>query len=929
MGPLSPLACPDRLAVLHTYLAFDPERDSRFDRLARLAAAHCRTPFAAITLLESGRAFNKGYHGDDLRELDLSSFPGGSVFSQVVVERDELVVISDTRATEQFSANPLVMREPGLRFYAGVPLRSPEGAVLGALCVMDTAPRDLSDGEAAFLDDLAALTMSEMELSRQFVETAKAQEQARQAQVRHRTAIARLDGLLEQAPFGIALFDDALRYTHVNHWLAHWNDLPAADHLGHTPAEVISGTMDPATMDLIARARAGEYLNGVQLTPQSTRPYKNQVDFRATCFPVSLGGDEAGVGVIVQDVTEWKEAKRGLDRFFALAPDMLCLADGENRLVRVSASWTEQLGWAEEELVGREFLDLVHPEDREATLQITRDLASGKAQVGFRNRYRTHDGRYRLLEWTASVDGPYCYAIARDITEEQRQAERLHASETAFRTLAENLPDFVGRWTPDLRMVYVAPSTAAALGLDLDATPRPTIEDLPFSPTVQRQAEAHLRRVFETGTPARFAFSMLSDDGEQHFESFSVPELDANGRVVSVLSTSRDVTERKLHEEALIQAKEEAVEMARLKDALLSNMSHEVRTPLTSILGYIELLREEAPGALSEYVDEIMRNGNRLRDTLTSVLDLAQLRTGTVQPTVKRVDLGLLIRDTLLLFEREAQRRGLRLDATRVPEQLPIDSDPAAVSRILHNLIGNAIKFTPEGRVSVWAESTDRELTLVVEDTGIGIAEDFLPRLFDDFQQESTGMTRTHEGVGLGLPITDALVRMLGGRISVESRKQVGTTFRVTLPRSTSAPEPLGISATHRPRILVVEDNASTRHLVELVLRNLADTVIRASGEEGLAAVSLGPFDVVLLDLHLGRGLSGSDVLAALRATDACRHAQFIAMTAYAMPGDSDRLLEDGFDTFLRKPFTRAELVDAVRDALTAEAPPTRPHRTA
>ena len=260
-------------------------------------------------------------------------------------------------------------------------------------------------------------------------------------------------------------------------------------------------------------------------------------------------------------------------------------------------------------------------------------------------------------------------------------------------------------------------------------------------------------------------------------------------------AAARDITSRKRFEAELIVAKEEAEEMARTKAAFFTNMSHEIRTPLTAILGYAAILADEVPEAQLDFVRIIEDNSQRLLQTLNAVLDLARFEAGQLQPTLGPADVSAEVAQAVRLFEPLARQKNLalHLDAPALPVHAV--TDVAFLHRILSNLIGNAVKFTEEGEVTVALKAEARRFHLGVTDTGAGIDPAFMPYLFDEFRQESAGLTRSHEGAGLGLAITHRLVDALGGTIDVQSRKGRGSRFTVSLPRRHAA----GAPARRRP----------------------------------------------------------------------------------------------------------------------------------
>jgi PAS domain S-box-containing protein len=246
---------------------------------------------------------------------------------------------------------------------------------------------------------------------------------------------------------------------------------------------------------------------------------------------------------------------------------------------------------------------------------------------------------------------------------------------------------------------------------------------------------------------------------------------------------ARDVSRRKQYEQGLVVAREEAEELARMQASFVANMSHELRTPLAGIIGFADILASEAESEEHrEFAQLIGSGGERLLGTLNSILDLARLDAGGYLPVLRPIDLVEAVRAPIELVGALARQKGLELhlDAPERPIEAMLDA--AAVDRIVTNLVGNAIKFTDRGAITVRLVRYGDRAKLTVSDTGRGISQAFLDRVFEPFTQESHAMNRTHEGAGLGLSITRHLVRGLNGTIAVSSDEGCGTVFTVTLP---------------------------------------------------------------------------------------------------------------------------------------------------
>jgi signal transduction histidine kinase len=314
-------------------------------------------------------------------------------------------------------------------------------------------------------------------------------------------------------------------------------------------------------------------------------------------------------------------------------------------------------------------------------------------------------------------------------------------------------------------------------------------------------ADALLAEVLRTSYAGNQEAALRQHDGGTLPVALSAAVMrNGEGEVLGVVCVATDLTQQKRVEAELIRAKEQAEEAARLKSNFLANMSHEIRTPLNGIIGSAQVLSGEMDDEQREVVEIIHRSGLRLLGTINSVLDMARIEAGELRPNVEPVRLRDEAADVLSMLRSLADEKKLTLTLTEHDDNVWASVDPSCLHRILCNLVGNAIKFTREGEVSVELSAEGDDAVVRVRDTGIGIDTRFLPHLFEDFKQESTGWGRNHEGTGLGLAITKRLVELMSGTIEVESAKDVGTTFTVRLPRL-EAPLPEELEAWPSERV--------------------------------------------------------------------------------------------------------------------------------
>ncbi|MEM1054613.1 MAG: ATP-binding protein [Bacteroidota bacterium] len=389
-----------------------------------------------------------------------------------------------------------------------------------------------------------------------------------------------------------------------------------------------------------------------------------------------------------------------------------------------------------------------------------------------------------------------------------RSMAELRLSEGYYRALLRSASDAVIVHDLNGQAVDLNAAAQTAFGLDPDDE-IPSLFEV-VAPGYHDRVEAHLVVLRAKGN-GRCDLGLVAPEGEApplfEFES-RVVEVSGERRV---LSLARDVGARRAYEAELLAARRDAEEVARLKSAFLANMSHEIRTPLTAIIGYAELLGEEVAGEPRELAQIIEKGGMRLLDTLNSILDLARLDSGTEALYPRPLDLAQHVRQSVGLLRSLAETKNLSLHVQIAEDPLPVVIDAGALDRVVTNLVGNAIKFTEVGGVTVSLGLDGSEVILRVADTGIGIDEAFVPELFSEFRQESEGDARRHEGSGLGLAITHRLVTLMGGSIAVESRKGVGSTFSIWFPRLAPGvaeedrrafPPDAAMSAAVRPAIL-------------------------------------------------------------------------------------------------------------------------------
>jgi signal transduction histidine kinase/FixJ family two-component response regulator len=383
-------------------------------------------------------------------------------------------------------------------------------------------------------------------------------------------------------------------------------------------------------------------------------------------------------------------------------------------------------------------------------------------------------------------------------------------------------------------------------------------------------------------------------------------------------------------------------EVDRLKSVFIANMSHEIRTPLNSVLALSQLLRDGVAGGLTagqrQYLEVIERNGQNLLRLINDILDLSRIEAGHLEMDTQTVDLAPHIRAIATELAPLAMAKELEL-VVKLPETVPaVRCDVDRVRQILTNLIGNAIKFTESGTVQVAAEAKAGVLAVSVIDTGVGIPEGDINKIFREFFQVDQTLARRQGGTGLGLAIASRLAQLMGGDIAVTSLVGHGSRFTLTLPRSgadaataatlpgtAARPEETMVDQTLHGTVLIVEDNEDNLFTLRQVLSSRSQLTLEtaANGRQAIALCRRALPDLVIMDMQMP-GMSGLQATGAIRALPGGGTVPILALTAQAMKGDRERILAAGCDAYLSKPLDPRALVQTVDRLLAQRRGPVR-----
>ena len=501
--------------------------------------------------------------------------------------------------------------------------------------------------------------------------------------------------------------------------------------------------------------------------------------------------------------------------------------------------------------------------------------------------------------------------------------QALRDSETKYRTVIANSPGvtFRCRLDADWSMLLINDAVEELTGWSaqdfLDGRQH-------FAALIHRHDQERVNAAVETAVAADTPYSIeyrvhTREAGERWVSERGRAVRDARGAPKWIDGAILDITEPKRLQRQLEEAKERAESAAAAKSAFLANMSHEIRTPMNAILGFTELLLDTTlTDSQRRHLTTVRGSARSLLALLNDILDTAKLDKGAMELEVADFSLRTVCEQALNSLRLLAQRKNLALYLD-YPSAEPrfFKGDPLRVQQVLLNLVGNAIKFTERGVVTLRMRQESGQIHLAVIDTGIGIAPDRLDRIFDAFAQADASTTRRFGGTGLGTTISRQLVERMGGRITVDSELDQGSTFHVWLPlpagdATRAESDAAEVAVTLPPlRLLVADDVAQNGELLQLILGREGHQVTLASdGLQALKAFSDERFDVVLMDVHM----PGLDGLGATRRIRNFEHAQgrghtpVVALTASVLEEDRQAALAAGMDGFAVKPVEPARL---------------------
>ena len=614
-----------------------------------------------------------------------------------------------------------------------------------------------------------------------------------------------------------------------------------------------------------------------------------------------------------------------LDLLLSQTPALVGVASSDGKFVRVSKAWEAFLGIPLDELEGADFLQFVHPDDVQPTIEALGALDNEQAVIGFENRYKDSKGEYRNLVWR-SDRGPdeLIYFTAEDITDATKLRTSLEASNEQMRQVAEIAG--IGGWIVDLvhQTVFWDDTTRRIHEVPEDFVP--TLEQgvAFYDGDAAETIGAAVQEGIEKHQPWDLVLPLITYTGRRIFVRASGKPLVENEVVTRLTGTFQDVTEEREYAERLELSRETAEAANEAKSRFLANMSHEIRTPLNGVLGMAQLLqRTPLNEKQAFYLKTLSESGGALVGLINDVLDLSRIEAGELTLVEEPFDLEEMIFNARSAVAAQAAQKGILVSIENA-DGLPraVAGDGARIKQVLINLLGNAVKFTDEGQIILRIERADDDkLRFSVADTGCGIADAMKSAVFERFTQVDESNTRRQGGTGLGLAICSDLVALAGGDIGVEDTPGGGATFWFEWPLPASTIEAVSEDADDMLndgiRVLIAEDNAVNAMMLQEALGSSGYRVIHAqNGREAVELAVKSPPDVILMDIHMPE-LNGFEALKLIRAASETVPPVFI-LSADVTPQTRAEAEALKIEAFLSKPVNIDALMAAV-DAVSGK----------
>jgi len=596
----------------------------------------------------------------------------------------------------------------------------------------------------------------------------------------------------------------------------------------------------------------------------------------------------------------------------------IALLSPNGLILTINPAFEQIFGYSIEEFEDMRLEDLSHPEDF-GNLHDLKALLGEETEVQMEKQFITKNGDYiwgqLTLHLFSDESNQPAYFICQivNITKQKESEQRLQESVERYTSLKKYNHDAVISFDLDGRIINTNSMTEKLTGYSIESE----LIGMKLASLIgEENVQRILERALYDNTVEQYINKLVTKDSEVVEVLTSIAPIYVNNHNIGFYLICKDISEQR----QLSLAKEAAESTNRAKSEFLAMMSHEIRTPMNGVIGMTDILLEtELNEEQREYVEIIRKSGGILLNIINDILDLSKIEAGRSELQEDTFDLRTCLKDSFSVIAIKAEQKHLELTSIinhDVPEF--IYGDEERLKQVFLNLLGNAVKFTPAGSISVKVRLVKEDpslLAFTVTDTGIGIDPERLTDVFEPFEQVDSFMMRRHEGTGLGLAISRRIVEMMGGEIYAESDGKNGTSVTFTIRPKKSVVNPIQETSSdklHTAReasILLAEDNSINALVLTKILEKMGHSVTTVTnGKDAVEIARKESFDLILLDLHMPI-MNGIDAMRILKDEHRENCPPIIAVTANALKGDRENCLAAGMDEYISKPIRREVIV--------------------
>lgn len=712
--------------------------------------------------------------------------PEGHICFDVIREAsDEVFVIRNLHESRYAQTDPNV-KAYNLKTYIGKAVTF-GGVNVGSLCVVYQDNVMPSDDDKRIISLIASAIGVE--------------EERRSAQDEIQSSQELLDSVIENILVGVCVLDSSFRVQLWNRGMEKISDIPRHEILGKNLFECIPVAANTGLEEQFRNVlQTGRYSVITDYKVADLKDPNNLFYLNIKANPLKKCGNVTGITVVVTNTTDHKKSEEALreseSRYRGLIEsqqDLIVRTSPDGKFTFVNDVYCKLFGKPADELLDQSFVPLVHEEDLEKTMAALEELKVPPYRCTVEQRALTVHG-WRWLAWedcairNKAGEMVEIQAVGRDITERKRIEDAIHESEERFRTIYNSANALILAHDLNWRVIYMNPYACKTLGYEEGEMLGKDIRGM-LSASEYERAEPERQQLAATPDLHIEGFEQYyyKKSGGQILINWNIVALkDASGDFIGILGVGQDVTERKQAEEELLKAHSDLERSYNLQREFLNNVTHEVRTPLTAVKGYAEMLLEGVAGQINEeqaaLLLKVLASSDHLLEIVGGVLQMSKLKSGSASLRPQICNPKQIAARAVQAIFPQAQRKGLIINLKAENDNCASVYDEEKLTMILTNLLSNAVKFTEHGQVDVILDCRPEGVDIVIADTGLGIPEAEMEAIFDEFQQLPFPGKHKPVGFGLGLTIVAAMVDAIGATLTVSSVEHVGTAFTLHVP---------------------------------------------------------------------------------------------------------------------------------------------------